>query len=205
MKKLFFFLFAASAVVFSACNNDDDSSSSGNGGGGGGSSSDTAFYIKWTQGGVNYNLSDASSDYSSSVGSDSSIGDPVSCYGYQAFLSHVDGTGISASVGIDRSCFLNEEWNTDAFFSIFQEMSYDYSATGNDFGAMFSIYNPADGSYAVSYTAQPGSSNFTITDVQNVTPSFGYPYVIIKGTFNCKLDDGSTITNGSFRVICEKS
>lgn len=204
MKKLFFFLFAASAVVFSACNDDSDSSSSGgSGGGGGGSNNDSAYFIKWTRSGTNYNVSTATSGVTFFNSSDNSIGFPTSCYSYSSQLYNENNPGVEAAIGFSSYCFDNADWGDAAFYSIFEETTYPYALTTDNNGAVFYFSDPNLGVGGSTYTTQTGSSNFTVTDVQQVNLGLGYPAVAVKGTFNCKLDDGSTITNGTFRVLIE--
>ena len=202
MKKLIF-LFLAASVAFSSCKKDDDNSSSGgSGGGGGGSNTDTNFYIKWTMNGTNYNLTDATESYELVYGSESSFGAINSCYTYDGTLYDNNELGKEASIGFNWYCFANDEWGTDAFFSIFQTGTYEYSYLGNT-GGYFSYFDNSSFDSGNSDVAQPGSSTFNVTSVTPVTPALGSPYVIVKGTFNCTLNSGDVVTNGSFRVACE--
>lgn len=197
----------AAAFILTSCNDDEDPGS--------GSTPtpvtptpDNSFYIKFTKGGTNYNYSTSGDSWYTATGLGGSIGDPISCRSYDCSIYHDDGDldGISPTIAFNYNCVANSDWDTQAFFDIFQEMTYDYSTDENDQGAGFSLYDYELDEGARSWEiAQPGTSSFIVTDVTETTPTpFGNPYVIVKGTFNCKVSDGSVITNGSFRVIIEK-
>lgn len=204
MKKLIF-LFLAASVAFSSCKKDEDNSSSGgNGGGGGGSSNtDTNFYIKWTMNGTNYNLTDATDSYVLVYGNESSIGMSSSCYSFDGTLYDNDEVGKEASIGFNEYCFLNSEWDNDAFFSIFQTGNYTYS-NGSTQGCRFSYYDNTTGEFSSTDLTDQSSSTFNVTSITPVDPGNGFPYVIMKGTFSCTLMSGEVVTNGSFRIACEK-
>ena len=203
MKKLIF-LFLAASVAFSSCKKDDNNSSSGgNGGGGGSSNTDTNFYIKWTMNGTNYNLTDATDSYELVYGSEISMGGTNSCYTYDGTLYDNNQVGKEASIGFDGYCFSNAEWGDEAFFSIFQTGTNAYSNMGST-GCFFSYFDNSTFDAGTSqFIVQPSNSAFNITSVTPVTPMSGLPYAIIKGTFNCTLNSGEVVTNGSFRVACE--
>jgi hypothetical protein len=200
MKKLIF-LFIVASVAFSSCKKDDNSSSGENGGGS--SNSDTNFYIKWTMNGTDYNLTDATDSYVLVYSNQSSIGTSSSCYSFDGTLYDNNEVGLEASIGFKKYCFLNSEWDTDAFFSIFQVGDYTYS-DGSTQGCFFSYYNRTNDYFSSSIFLDQSSSTFNITSVTPVDPGNGYPYSIIKGTFSCTLASGEVVTNGSFRVACEK-